>query len=42
LQCFSECSSLLISRSDAQFIILLTLSLFVLFLVVVLAKAVLE
>jgi len=41
-QCFSECSSLLISKSDAYFIVLLVFSLFVLFLVLALAKVVLE
>jgi len=41
-QCFSECSPLLISKSDAYFIVLLVFSLFVLFLVFALAKVVLE
>jgi len=41
-QCFSECSPLLISKSDAYFIVLLVFSLFVLFLVLALAKLVLE
>jgi len=41
-QCFHECSSLLISKSDAYFIVLLVFALFVLFLVLALAKVVLE
>ncbi len=41
-ECFNECSSLLISKSDAYFIVLLVFSLFVLFLVLALAKVVLE
>jgi hypothetical protein len=40
--CFSQCSSLLISKSDAYFLVLLVFSLFVLFLVLALAKVVLE
>ncbi len=42
VQCFTECSSLLISKSDAYFIVLLVFALFVLFLVMALAKVVLE
>ncbi len=42
VQCFTECSPLLISKSDAYFIMLLVLSLFVLGLVLLLAKAVVE
>ncbi len=41
-ECFNECSSLLISKSDAYFIVLLVFSLFVLFLVLALVKVVLE
>jgi hypothetical protein len=41
-QCFNECSPLLISKSDAYFLLLLVFSLFVLFLVLALAKVVLE
>jgi hypothetical protein len=41
-QCFSQCSSLLISKSDAYFLVLLVFSLFVLFLVLALMKVVLE
>ncbi len=41
-ECFSRCSPLLISKSEATFILLLVLSLFVLFLVLLLAKAVVE
>ncbi len=41
-ECFHECSSLLISKSEASFLILLVLSLFVLSLVILLAKAVVE
>jgi len=41
-ECFRDCSSLLISKSEASLILLLVLSLFVLFLVFLLAKAVLE
>jgi len=41
-QCFSECSPLLISKSDAYFIVLLVFSLFVLFLVLALMRVVLE
>ncbi len=41
-ECFRECSSLLISKSEASFLILLVLSLFVLSLVILLAKAVVE
>jgi hypothetical protein len=41
-ECFNQCSSLLISKSDAYFIVLLVFSLFVLFLVLALAKVVLE
>jgi hypothetical protein len=41
-ECFRECSSLLISKSEASFLILLVVSLFVLGLVFLLAKAVVE
>jgi hypothetical protein len=41
-ECFNQCSSLLVSKSDAYFLVLLVFSLFVLFLVVLLAKVVLE
>jgi hypothetical protein len=41
-ECFRDCSPLLISKSEASLILLLVLSLFVLFLVLLLAKAVLE
>jgi len=41
-RCFYECSPLLISKSDAYFIVLLVFALFVLFLVLALAKVVLE
>jgi len=41
-ECFDQCSSLLISKSDAYFIVLLVFSLFVLFLVLGLLKVVLE
>ncbi len=41
-ECFSQCSPLLISKSDAYFIVLLVFALFVLFLVIALAKVVLE
>lgn len=41
-ECFNQCSSLLISKSDAYFIVLLVFSLFVLFLVLALVKVVLE
>jgi len=41
-ECFSQCSSLLISKSDAYFLVLLVFSLFVLFLVLALMKVVLE
>jgi hypothetical protein len=40
--CYSQCSALLISRSDAQSIILLVFSLFVLFVVVLLFKLVVD
>jgi hypothetical protein len=40
--CFNSCSSLLISKSDASFIVILIVSLFVLFLVSWIAKAILE
>ncbi len=42
VQCFTECSSLLISKSEASFLILLVVSLFVLGLVLLLAKAVVD
>jgi hypothetical protein len=41
-RCFIECSPLLVSKSDAYFIVLLVFSLFVLFLVLALMKVVLE
>lgn len=41
-ECFNQCSSLLISKSDFSFLVLLIFSLFVLFLVLILAKVVLE
>jgi hypothetical protein len=41
-ECFRECSPLLISKSDAYFLVLLVFSLFVLFLVLALVKVVLE
>jgi len=41
-ECFNQCSPLLISKSDAYFLVLLVFSLFVLFLVLALAKVVLE
>jgi hypothetical protein len=41
-QCFQECSSLMISKSDASFIVILIISLFVLFLVLGILKAILE
>jgi hypothetical protein len=41
-QCVQECSSLMVSKSDASFIVLLIVSLFVLFLISWIAKAVLE
>jgi len=41
-ECVRECSSLMISKSDATFIVLLILSLFVLLLVSWTAKAILE
>jgi len=41
-ECFNQCSSLLISKSDAYFLVLLVFSLFVLFLVLALVKVVLE
>jgi hypothetical protein len=42
LECYSQCSQLLISRSDAQFIVLLVFSLFVLFVVVLFFKVVVD
>jgi len=41
-ECFRECSSLLISKSDASFLVLLVFSLFMLGLVFGLIKAVVE
>jgi len=41
-ECFNQCSPLLISKSDAYFLVLLVFSLFVLFLVMALVKVVLE
>jgi hypothetical protein len=41
-ECFSSCSSLLISKSEASFIVLLVFSLFVLGLVLGIVKAVVE
>ncbi len=41
-QCIQECSSLMISKSEASFIVLLVLSLFVLFLILGILKAILE
>jgi len=41
-ECVQQCSSLLISKSEASFIVLLIVSLFVLFLVSWIAKAILE
>jgi hypothetical protein len=41
-ECFAQCSSLLISKSEASFIVLLVFSLFVLGLVLGIVKAVLE
>jgi hypothetical protein len=41
-QCIQECSQLMISKSDASFIVLLIVSLFVLFLISWIAKAILE
>ncbi len=41
-QCIQECSSLMISKSEASFIVLLIVSLFVLMLVSWIAKAILE
>ncbi len=41
-QCIQECSSLMISKSEASFIVLLVVSLFVLMLVSWIAKAILE
>jgi hypothetical protein len=41
-ECFSQCSSLLISKSEASFIVLLVFSLFVLGLVFGIVKAVVE
>jgi len=41
-QCVQECSNLMISKSDASFIVLLVLSLFVLFLILGILKAILE
>jgi len=41
-RCVAECSTLLISKSDAYFIVLLVFSLFVFFLVLALMKVVLE
>jgi hypothetical protein len=41
-QCVQECSDLLISKSEASFIIILILSLFVLFIVLGVLKAILE
>ncbi len=41
-ECFNQCSSLLISKSEFSFLILLVFSLFVLGLVLLLAKAVVD
>jgi hypothetical protein len=41
-QCVQECSGLLISKSETSFIIILVFSLFVLFIVLGLLKAILE
>ncbi len=41
-ECFRECSSLLISKSEASFIVLLVVSLFVVGLLFLLAKAVVD
>jgi len=41
-KCVQECSTLMISKSEASFIILLILSLFVLFLILGILKAILE
>jgi len=41
-QCVQECSSLMISKSEASFIVLLIVSLFALMLVSWIAKAILE
>jgi hypothetical protein len=40
--CYSQCSQLLISRSDVQFIVLLVFSLFVLFVVALFFKVVVD
>jgi len=41
-ECYSQCSSLLISRSDAQFIVLLVFSLFVLIILALFFKVVVD
>jgi len=41
-ECFNQCSPLLISKSDAYFLVLLVFSLFVLYLVLALVKVALE
>jgi hypothetical protein len=41
-ECFSQCSPLLISKSEASFIVILVFSLFVLGLVLGIVKAVVE
>ncbi len=42
VDCYAQCSSLLISRSDAQFIVLLSVSLFVVLLLSLLFKVVVD
>jgi hypothetical protein len=41
-ECYAQCSQLLISRSDAQFIVLLVFSLFVLFVLALFFKVVVD
>jgi len=42
VECYSQCSELLISRSDAQFIVLLVFSLFVLIVLALFFKLVVD
>jgi len=41
-QCVQECSRLMISKSEASFIVILIFSLFILFLILGILKAILE
>ncbi len=42
VECYSQCSSLLISRSDAQFIVLFVVSLFVVLILALFFKVVVD